>query len=37
MAHANLSSSTGKNNFDNLQTNPTNNNSRDKQHCCILL
>jgi len=34
---ANMSSSSGKGGFDNLQTNQPTNNSRDKQNCCILL
>ncbi|CAF3997566.1 unnamed protein product [Adineta steineri] len=36
MGNTNTSSS-GKNGFDNLQTNQASNNSRDKQDCCILL
>ncbi len=37
MGNPNSSSSSGKNGFDSLQTNQGSNNSRDKQHCCVLL
>jgi hypothetical protein len=37
MANPNISSSSGKNGFDNLQTNQAHNNPRDKQNCCVLL
>jgi len=37
MGNTNHSSSSGKNAYENSQTNPTVNNSRDKQNCCILL